>query len=131
MYIYIYIYIYREREIYIDIDIDIDVDVDIDIDMYIDIDIAIDMHIYIYIYIYTHVRPGTSLSDITSRCIKGGVQWKQGVVIYVMLHTSLLSNTTPIHCTPCNKYPLLVKSLRHIHLRVVLYACLCVRIVYV
>ena len=29
-----------------------------------------------------------------------GVQWKQGVVIYMMLHTSLSYNTTPIHCTP-------------------------------
>ena len=28
-----------------------------------------------------------------------GVQWKQGVVIYMMLSTSLLYNTTPIHCT--------------------------------
>ena len=29
-----------------------------------------------------------------------GVQWKQGVVIDMMLYTSLLYNTTPIHCTP-------------------------------
>ena len=34
-----------------------------------------------------------------------GVQWKQGVVIYMLLYTSLLYNTTPIHaprshCTP-------------------------------
>ena len=40
-----------------------------------------------------------------------GVQWKQGVVICMMLYTSLLHNTTPIHCTPirlhppCNEYP--------------------------
>ena len=40
-----------------------------------------------------------------------GVQWKQGVVIYMMLSTSLFYNTTPIHCTPlptaplCNEYP--------------------------
>ena len=40
-----------------------------------------------------------------------GVQWKQGVVIYMTLYTSLLYNTTPIHCTPlplhppCNEYP--------------------------
>ena len=40
-----------------------------------------------------------------------GVQWKQGVVIYMMLYTSLLYDTTPIHCTPlplhppCNEYP--------------------------
>ena len=36
---------------------------------------------------------------------EGGVQWKQGVVIYMMLHTSLLYQTTPSaappsHCTP-------------------------------
>ena len=29
-----------------------------------------------------------------------GVQRKQGVVIYMTLYTSLLYNTTPIHCTP-------------------------------
>ena len=40
-----------------------------------------------------------------------GVHWKQGVVIHMMLYTSLLYNTTPIHCTPpptatpCNEYP--------------------------
>ena len=28
-----------------------------------------------------------------------GVQWKQGVVIHMTLYTSLLYNTTPIHCT--------------------------------
>ena len=39
--------------------------------MYVCIYIYIDTYIYIYIYIY-----------------KGGVQWKQGVVIYMMLDTS-------------------------------------------
>ena len=34
-----------------------------------------------------------------------GVQWKQGVVIYVMLCTSLSYNTTPIHCTPLPLHP--------------------------
>ena len=34
-----------------------------------------------------------------------GVQWKQGVVIYMMLCTSLLYNTTPIHCTPLPLHP--------------------------
>ena len=39
-----------------------------------------------------------------------GVQWKQGVVICVMLYTSLFHIITPIHCTlptapPCNEYP--------------------------
>ena len=42
-----------------------------------------------------------------------GVQWKQAVVICMMLYTSLLYNTTPRHCTPpptalpCNEYPFL------------------------
>ena len=34
-----------------------------------------------------------------------GVQWKQGVAIYMMLYTSLLYNTTPIHCTPLPLHP--------------------------
>ena len=33
------------------------------------------------------------------------VQWKQGVVIYVMLCASLLSNPTPIHCIPLPLHP--------------------------
>ena len=33
------------------------------------------------------------------------VQWKQGVVIYMTLYTSLLYNTTPIHCTPDPLHP--------------------------
>ena len=34
-----------------------------------------------------------------------GVQWKQGVVIYMMLCTSLLYYTTPIHCTALRLHP--------------------------
>ena len=34
-----------------------------------------------------------------------GVQWKQGVAIYMMIYTSLLCNTTPIHCTPLPLHP--------------------------
>ena len=34
-----------------------------------------------------------------------GVQWVQGVVIYMMLYNSLLYNTTPIHCTPLRLHP--------------------------
>ena len=34
-----------------------------------------------------------------------GVQWKQGVVICMTLYTSLLYNTTPIHCTPDPLHP--------------------------
>ena len=32
--------------------------------------------------------------------LQRGVQWKQGVVIWMVLYTILLYNTTPIHCTP-------------------------------
>ena len=34
-----------------------------------------------------------------------GVQWKQGVVIYLMSYISLLDNTPPIHCTPLPLHP--------------------------
>ena len=34
-----------------------------------------------------------------------GVQWKQGVVIYMLLYSSLLYNTTTIHCTPLRLHP--------------------------
>ena len=34
-----------------------------------------------------------------------GVQWKQGVVIHMMLYTSLLYITTQIHCTPLPLHP--------------------------
>ena len=34
-----------------------------------------------------------------------GVLWKKGVVIYLTLYTSLLHNTTPIHCTPDPLHP--------------------------
>ena len=34
-----------------------------------------------------------------------GVQWKQGVVIYMMLCISLSYDTTPIHCTPLPLHP--------------------------
>ena len=34
-----------------------------------------------------------------------GVQWKQGVVIYMMLYISLLYNTTRIRCTPLPLHP--------------------------
>ena len=45
-------------------------------------------------------------AQLSSTFIKGGVQWKQGVVIYMMLCTILLYNTTPIHCTPSHCTPL-------------------------
>ena len=34
-----------------------------------------------------------------------GVQWKRGVVICMLLWTSLLYNTTPINCTPLRLHP--------------------------
>ena len=37
--------------------------------------------------------------------LQRGVQWKQGVVIWMVLYTSLLRNTTPIHCTPDPLHP--------------------------
>ena len=41
-----------------------------------------------------------------------GVQWKQGVVTCTMLYTSLLCNTTPIHCTPLPLHPPLMNTHR-------------------
>ena len=52
-------------------------------------------------------------NPVSSRFIKGGVQWKQGVVICMMLYTSLLYHTTPIHCTPLRLHP----PLMYIHER--------------
>ena len=37
--------------------------------------------------------------------LQRGVQWKQGVVICMVLYTILLYNTTPIHCTPLRLHP--------------------------
>ena len=34
-----------------------------------------------------------------------GVQWKQGVVVYIILCVVLLYGTTPIHCTPLPLHP--------------------------
>ena len=34
-----------------------------------------------------------------------GVQWKQGVVICMILYTSWLYDATPIHCTPLRLHP--------------------------
>ena len=39
-----------------------------------------------------------------------GVQWKQGVVVYMMLLAVLLYNTTPIHCTPLRLHPSLMNT---------------------
>ena len=37
--------------------------------------------------------------------LQRGVQWKQGVVTCMLLYTSLLHNTTPIHCAPHPLHP--------------------------
>ena len=39
-----------------------------------------------------------------------GVQWKQGVVVYIVLSAVLLYNTTPIHCTPLRLHPPLMNT---------------------
>ena len=39
-----------------------------------------------------------------------GVQWKQGVVMCVLLCTTLLCNTTPIHFTPLRLHPPLMNT---------------------
>ena len=37
--------------------------------------------------------------------LQRGVQWKQGVVIYMTLYTSSLYDITSIHCTPLPLHP--------------------------
>ena len=64
---------------------------------------SIDMYKHVYIiHEYGAIRRSTFR--------KGGVQWKQGVVIYMTLYTSLLYSTTPIHCTPLRLHPPLVNT---------------------
>ena len=99
--------------------------------------VIISVMIYIYIYTYYHYyyyyyycyyycydcydcyhcsflfRPAGSRRSPPELYIpQRGVQWKQEVEIYMISYTSLLYDTTPIHCTPlplhppCNEYPL-------------------------
>ena len=42
-----------------------------------------------------------------------GVQWKQGVVIHMMLCTTLLCNATPIRCTPLRLHPPVMNTHQH------------------
>ena len=51
------------------------------------------------------IGSGRSRTHKHSRFIKGGVQWKQGVVVYMMLYTSFVYTTTPIHCIPLPLHP--------------------------
>ena len=56
--------------------------------------------------IFREFFPGASIVKIHQR----GVQWKQGVVICMVLYTSLLYNTTLIHCTPLPLHPPLMNT---------------------
>ena len=73
--------------------------------------------VYIYIYIHVHIAATRSCAfavlsaDLSKlRIHQRGVQWKQDVVIYMMLYTSLLYSTTPIHCTPLPLHPPLMNT---------------------
>ena len=54
---------------------------------------------------------GSDFNTTRFKIPQRGVQWKQGVVIYMISYTSLSYNATPIRCTPlplhppCNEYP--------------------------
>ena len=45
-------------------------------------------------------RGGVGVASASLKIHQRGVQWKQGVVICMLLDTSLLYKTTPIRCTP-------------------------------
>ena len=53
-------------------------------------------------------------SSVFSRFINGGVQWKQGVVVHIILQAVLLCNTTPIHCTPLPLHPPVMNAHRQL-----------------
>ena len=67
-------------------------------------------HMLSYIVFILFVRL-TSTNVLDCVCLvlfkihQRGVQWKQGVVIYIMLYTSSLYSTTPIHCTSLPLHP--------------------------
>ena len=67
-----------------------------------------------------------------STFIKGGVQWKQAVVIYMMSYTSSLHNTTPMHCTPLPLHPPLpsiqLKGDTYIYIYIYICVCVCIYI---
>ena len=110
MYVCIYIYIY--------------------IHMYVCMHVCVCVYIYIYIYMYTHVQTAqqhhtndlgeapparrTAHGSVSPRLKihQRGVQWKQGVVTCMVLCTSLLYNTTPIHCTPLPLHPPVMNTQR-------------------
>ena len=57
------------------------------------------MHTHIDIHIHIHSQDAQG-SKCNFYILQRGVQWKQGVVVYMMLDTSSLYDTTTIHCTP-------------------------------
>ena len=96
------------------------------------------IYIYIYTYIYTHIhiciRTHNTLQALlvvyvsveiivhnnyvaslstSFYILQRGVQWKQGVVIRMLLYTILLCNTTPIHYTPLPLHPPVMNTHRH------------------
>ena len=52
-------------------------------------------------------------SPQTVYMLQRGVQWKQGVVICMVLYTMLLCNTTQIHCTPLPLHPPVINTQRN------------------
>ena len=76
--------------------------------------IYIYIHTYIHIYIctYTYITelPACTPEPVPPGNHQRGVQWKQGVVIYTMLYSSLLYSTAPIHCTPLPLHPPLMTT---------------------
>ena len=56
-------------------------------------------------YITLYYTIGRGLLHVAIYIPQRGVQWKQGVVIYMTLYTSSLYNTNPIHCTPPPLHP--------------------------
>ena len=53
----------------------------------------------------TRRRPVLLVPAPSIYILQRGVQWKQGVVISMVLYASLLCDTTPIHCTPDPLHP--------------------------
>ena len=75
-------------------------------------------------------RVGAEVCRHRSRFIKiheNGVQWKQGVVVYIILQAVLLYDTTPTHCTPLRLHPPLMNTQRRFSAMLNRSACLLVR----
>ena len=103
-YIYIYIYIYIHTYIYIYI-------YTYTYRYVCYMCIYIYIYTYIYIYIYSNSQQSTERSaPQVFKIHQRGVQWKQGVVIYMTLYTSLIHKTIPIHCTPLALHPPLMNT---------------------